>query len=221
MKRAAYLTLVILITLYLTTPLLAVPSFRGYTGLVIIPTADTLNRGEFNVGVMTEDVSDFDANDIFFNYGIIDNLEFGFNSFLPIDEDDRGTLINAKYSFMRETDTLPGVAVGIVDLTDDEETTVYAVASKSIGRCLNVFDGEITNLRAHVGIGGGRLSGPFIGFSAFVGNRAMFSFEWDSEDVNIGFRFTPIRQIRLHAALFDLGGDKNDIGVGASYNFFY
>ena len=193
------------------------PSFRGYTGLVIIPTADALDDGEYNFGVMTEDTGEFDANDLFANYGVANGLEIGFNS---SQASPRETLINAKYLFMRETEERAGVAFGIIDLTDERQSTAYLVASKSLVRGLNVFDREITNLRGHIGLGGGRLNSLFCGVSGFVGNRMMFSVEWDSRDTNLGFRFTPFRTVRLHAALFDLGG-SSDLGLGISFNKTY
>lgn len=196
------------------------PSFRGYTGLVVVPTADTLDEGEFNVGLMTEDVGDFDANDMFVNYGPIDGLEVGFNSFQPLGGGDRETLINAKYRIMPETEERAAVAFGLIDLTDEQESTAYAVVSKSLARGLTVFDNEITNLRGHVGIGGGRLDGLFAAISAFAGNRVMFSVEYDSMDTNFGFRFTPVRGVRLHAAWFDVGG-RDDFGAGVSYSKTY
>jgi len=69
-----------------------VPSFRGYSGLVVIPTADTMTQGEYNMGVMTEDVGDFHASDIFANFSPTNNLEVGFNSTLLRGAKDRETL---------------------------------------------------------------------------------------------------------------------------------
>ena len=198
----------------------AAPSFRGYTGLVIVPNADSLNKGEFNFGVMTEDTGKFEANDVFGNYGLIDNLEVGSNSHRIPGAGERETLVNAKYRFMPETEDKAGVAFGLFDLTDEIESTAYVVISKSLVRGLSIFDNEITNLRGHIGFGGGRLDGMFVGLSGFLGNRIMISVEWDSRDTNFGFRFTPVKQLRLHAALFDVGGASN-LGLGASFNKSY
>ncbi|OFX14825.1 MAG: hypothetical protein A2Z18_01935 [Armatimonadetes bacterium RBG_16_58_9] len=195
----------------------AAPSFRGYTGLVLIPNADSLNKGDYNFGAMTEDTGKFEANDLFANYSPTDGLEVGFNSFQVIGTDERETLLNGKYTFMPETEDKAGIAFGITDLTNEVQSTAYAVLSKSIVRGLNVFDSEITNIRGHVGFGGGRFDGMFLGLSGFVGNRIMISVEYDSKDTNIGFRFTPIKLVRLHAALIDVDGSSN-LGVGISFN---
>ena len=199
---------------------LGAPSFRGYTGLVLIPTAETLNKGEYNFGLMTEDTSKFEANDIFANYGPTDCLEIGFNSFQIRGADTRETLINAKYQLMPETESKAGVAFGLIDLTNEVEATAYTVVSKSLARGVSVFDSDIINIRGHIGFGGGALNGLFVGASAFAGNRVMFSAEWDSSDVNIGFRFTPVKGLRLHAAWFDVGSGDN-IGLGVSYQKTY
>lgn len=198
----------------------AAPSFRGYSGLVVVPTADVLEEGDWDAGVMTEDIDDIDVNDIFVNYGIQEGLEVGINSFLPVEADDRETLVNAKYQLMPETESRASVAFGLIDLTDEVEATAYMVVSKSLVRGIRAFDSDITNLRGHIGFGGGRLDGMFLGLSAFIGNRAMFSVEWDSTDINLGFKFTPVRGIRLHAAWFDLGG-ADDLGLGISFSRLY
>lgn len=233
MNRFYVVTVLLLIVLAISvSAVYAAPSFRGYTGLIKIPTADTLNLGQWNVGIMTENVSDFNANDIFANYGIADNLEVGFNSFQRAgahiedgnadDENDttRQTMLNAKYAFAPETEAKPGIAVGVIDITNDVDTTPYVILSKSLGNCLRLWNGEITNFRGHIGLGGGQFDGVFVGFSAFMGNRFSFQFEWDSRDPNIGARFTPIPDLRLHAALFDVGG-RDDIGLGISYTKAY
>lgn len=196
------------------------PSFRGYTGLVVVPTADTLDKGEYNVGAMTEDLGDFDFHDLFANYGPIDNMEIGINSVKAIGGSGRETLINAKYRIMRETEERAAVAFGITDLTDEIESTAYVVVSKSLARGINVFDKDIMNLRGHIGFGGGRLDGLFLGASAFLGNRLMISVEWDSKDTNIGVRITPLPGWRIHGALFDIGG-KSDLGAGISFQKSY
>lgn len=201
-------------------PASAAPSFRGYTGLVVVPTADTLNNGEFSAGVMTEHVGDFEANDFFGNFAPADNLELGINSFRAVNADNRETLVNAKYRIIPETDQRASVAFGLIDATNEVQSTAYAVFSKSLTNRLSVFDNEITGVRFHGGFGGGQLEGLFLGVSAFVGNRTMASVEWDSEEVHLGFRFTPTRGLRLHAALFDVGG-RDKFGLGVSYTRAY
>lgn len=216
------LTLAALVAL--TAGVQAAPSFRGYTGLVLIPTADTLDSGEWNVGIMTEDTGEFDANDIFANYGIADNLEVGFNSIRNISTNggvrDSETLLNAKYRLFVETDARPSIAFGVTDITNGIDTTPYGVVSKSLFGPLGVFEGEVLNLRGHIGLAGGQFDGIFLGLSSVLGNRVLVGAEYDSDDVHFLIRFNPFTGFRIHGALIDVGGRSN-IGLGISFNRFF
>lgn len=198
----------------------AAPSFRGYTGLVKIPSASTLDEGEFSFGVMTEGTDKFQANDAFATYGIGGHTEFGVDSFQPVGAADRKTLINAKYRFSLDSDDKSGYAIGIIDAANEVQQTGYVVATKSIVRRTNIFASVVSSVRGHLGLGVGGLNGAFAGLSIFAGNRIVFSAEWDSKDVNLGFRLTPIRGVRLHAAMLDVG-NRDDFGVGMSYTRTY
>lgn len=198
----------------------AAPSFRGYTGLVKVPSANTLDQGEFACGVMTEGTDKFQANDAFVTYGFGGQAELGVDSFQPFGAKDRRTLINAKYRFSPNSDSKSGYAVGVIDAGNEQEQTGYVVATKSLVRRTNIFASVVSSVRGHLGLGVGGLNGVFAGLSIFAGNRVVFSAEWDSENVNFGFRLTPIRGVRLHAALLDVGG-TDDFGVGMSYTRTY
>lgn len=62
------------------------------------------------------------------------------------------------------------------------------VASKVAAGRVRVANGEITGVRAHIGIGGGQLDGPFIGASAVLGDALTLMAEYDTNDVNLGAR---------------------------------
>ncbi|MCL5104666.1 MAG: YjbH domain-containing protein [Armatimonadetes bacterium] len=205
-----------------------IPSFRGYTGLMVVPSADALGKGEWNAGFFFEDVASGTVNDIVANYGFAQGLEFGINRFRRDEESDHRTFLNAKYRFMPETANRPAVALGLADITDEIETTVYAVASKSLGCGVRSWEGEVLSPRLHVGFGGGRLSGLFAGATAFVGNRVELMAEWDSNNVNAGARFRITRGFTVHVGGFNLTDQEDDefstgasFGVGASYNVTY
>ena len=206
----------------------AIPSYRGYTGLMIIPTADALCQGNWNAGVFSEDVSDT-ITDYVANYGISNGLEVGFDRFLRntefhgyADSDGAKTLLNAKYAFMPEEDGKPGVAAGIFDITNDLETTVYVIASKSFTSCPVIYDGEIISPRIHVGLGGGYFDGLFGGLSTYLGNRLQVMFEWDSKNVQIGGRFRVTPGLTVHVTGFDITDrDNTTFGAGISYGRYY
>ncbi len=198
----------------------AIPSYRGYTGLMIVPSADALGRGDFNAGVFFEDVGSGTVNDYVFNYGITDGLEVGINRYRLDNDTTAGTWVNAKYRFLPETDQRPAIAGGIIDLTNDDETTVYIVASKSLTTPVRTYEGETLNPRVHIGFGGGRLSGLFVGASAYLGTRIDLMMEWDSRDTQIGARFRVTPGLTVHAGFFDIF-DKGAFGAGVSWGRYY
>lgn len=222
-----------------------IPSFRGYTGLIIIPTADALGKGEWNAGFFFENVASETVNDIVVNYGIAPGLEFGIDRFdigdvgedvhvephdirVIGDNNRHTTLLNVKYRFAPEAGNRPALAVGITDITDEIETTVYGVASKTIGCDVRVWKGEVLTPRIHVGFGGGRQDGLFAGISGYIGNRVQLMAEWDSLDVNVGARWRVTPQFTVHAGGLNLTDKEDDpfslgasFGVGASWNMTY
>lgn len=215
------LTLVFAIALLVVTTSLvcALPSFRGYTGLMIIPTADSLNAGEWDVGLSSEDVSD-DLNNIYGNYGLDNGLEVGINSHEPVDSDDQDIWFNGKYRFLCETNGKPAVAAGVIDLTDAQETTVYIVASKSFNTPLGTYEGEIINPRIHVGFGAGQFESIFFGLSTYFGNRVQVMGEWDSEFWHAGARWRITPALTIQAGFLEIGNGTN-FGMNLSFNRFF
>ncbi len=195
----------------------AIPSFRGYTGLMVVPSADALGKGDWNAGVFFEDVASGTINDIVANYGLAQGFEVGINRFDRDDDTDDHTLINAKYRFIPETASHPAFAAGISDLVDEVETSVYVVASKSFGCAIRAWEGETLSPRFHVGFGGGALSGIFAGVSAYVGNRIEIMGEWDGDHVNAGARWRVTPQFTIHAGGFNLSDEEDEFTTGASF----
>ena len=214
-------TLVFALALFVlaTSFAVALPSFRGYTGLMIIPTADSLDASEWNAGVSSEDVSD-DLNNIYANYGISNGLEVGINAHESVDSDDRDTIFNGKYRFADETNARPAIAAGIIDLTGEDETTVYIVASKSLNTPLGTYEGEIINPRIHIGFGGGQFDSIFLGLSTYLGNRVQVMGEWDSEFWHAGANWRITRGLALQAGFLEIGNGTN-FGLNLSFNRLY
>lgn len=197
------------------SPALAGPSFRGYTGLVNIPTADSLDTGQYNLGAFFIQADHAaDRTTIVANLGLIAGLEVGAASEQP-EGGNSDVVLNAKYQFANEGLIRPAMAVGIHDATDAFDSTPYLVLSKSLTPPVEVFRHEIFNPRVHLGIGGGRLDGLFGGVSVGIGRTATLMLEHDGTDVNAGVRFSIGPDFQLHAGAFD-GFD--DFGVGVSYS---
>lgn len=199
---------------------IAAPSMRGYTGLVVIPTARVLDIGEYDFGVMTEDKGISHANDIFVTYSPKQNLEVGVNAYQSPSDDKRRLLLNAKYMLADETQEAAGVAVGLIDFTNEIDASAYVVATKSIVRRARLFKNIRGGISGHAGFGIGEIDALFVGLSAYAGNRVMFSIEYDSRNVNLGFRFTPVKGLRLHTAVLG-SGEGDHIGLGVSYTRKY
>lgn len=214
MKTRLGLCIAILAAMLLPGLASAAPSFLGYTGLVVIPTADALDRGEYSAAAYAVDLeSSSDSNVFAGNVGLAEMTEIGFTRIKP-DGSDAETFINAKHAFRVETETHPGMAAGVIDVTDEVESTAYVVMSKAISRGggSNRY-GDVTAPRIHFGIGGGQLSGFFGGISASLGDRLLLMAEYDSSNINFGARLAITAEIRAHAALLD--GD--DLALGASF----
>lgn len=233
MRRAYLLGLCVLVVLAVSVPgMAAIPSFLGYTGLVIVPTADVLSQSEWNAGAFVLALDGPDMNAYCANLGIAPTVEVGFTKLklddseevIAVDEGDGfiivrtgdadGTFLNGKFQFLPETAAHPAIAAGVIDLTDEMETTVYAVASKSFGQCYRTAFGEITSPRFHAGVGGGLLSGIFGGVSAALGDRLFLMVEYDGDNFNAGARFSITEDWHAHFAGLDW---FDDVAFGISY----
>jgi len=208
------LAMIVVVALLMAQAAAAAPSFLGFTGLLRVPTADTLDLNEFNAAWFNVDLIDGDETIYAANLGLRDGLELGVvRSKVELAEGE--TMITAKYRIRPETDTHAAVAVGALDPTDEVDSTVYVVASKLLMGRARIFKGEVQGLRAHVGVGAGQLDGVFLGASATLGDRLLVAAEYDTADVNVGARLSIGYGFRVHAAWFD---DLDDVGLGLSYN---
>jgi hypothetical protein len=199
----------------LAGPALAAPSFFGYTGLVGVPTAEALDKDDYNAAAFTLNFEEGGDSSIYAaNLGVADGLEIGFARFRP-EEGEGETSLNAKYRFSPETGERPALAAGVVDFADEVDTTVYVVMSKSLVKRYEMSLGEIVSPQIHFGVGGGQFDGVFGGLSAALADRLMLTVEHDSEEINFGARLALSDELRAHFAALD-GFD--DIGLGLSYN---
>ncbi len=194
------------LALLLTSAAIAAPSFLGPTGLVLIPTADALVADEMAFSLYGAEGGGDTA--YLFNYGIRENLEVGFTRFT-----DRETVINAKYNFQPEDGHRAGVAMGVVDLTDQVNSSLYVVASKKF----TVSAPGITNMRMHAGLSSGGtsqsdvpLDGFFGGISVDISSRVVVSAEHDGSHFNFGA-----------SGLLGKGVQVNIGAVGEDLNFLY
>ena len=192
------------------------PSFKGYTGLMNIPTADTLTKSSWNAGIFSEDLgSDSTVNDIVANYGIAEKLEVGLDIYKYNDHSGSNVLLNAKYAIRNETSQDVGMAVGVIDATDEVDAGLYFVVSKSFANKLSPH-----SPRFHAGIGTGGLDGLFAGVSVFLNDNFELMGEYDTNNVNLGARLHITPNVGVYAGFFDVS-DNCNLGLGASYAVHY
>ncbi len=194
----------------------AAPSLEGYTGLLLTPTADALDQGEYNVAFSTLNLEEGGNTSIWTgNYGSAAGTEIGVAR-IKLDHATAETVINGKYRIRGENGGAPALAVGVIDATDEIDTSVYLVMSKSLSKVIATHDKEITNPRLHVGIGGGgRLDGFFAGASVVLGDALTLMAEYDTRNVNLGARLAVGHGVRVQAGWID---GLDDFALGASFN---
>lgn len=205
-KYLSALLLVLVVSVMVSISASAAPAYYGYTGMIIVPTADCLDRGDFNFGINIMDVSGSGNYSTYnANYGVNDDFEVGLSS-----ENYGGSeylYLNAKYRIQKEADQKPAIAVGIIDITDDYDTCVYVVGSRSLNQNA---DSPIL----HLGFGTGfELDGIFGGISAPIGDRLIVEAEYDTYEYNFGARYQATPELGVHVFLYD--GDE--LGVGMDF----
>lgn len=220
-KQLPVLLLVFAATVVLSISAGASPSVYGFNGLVLIPTAETMDLNEFNVTASIFDVTD-DADVSAFSaiYGISDNFEVGFTNVNYGYEDKatqifngygsgQYTFVGAKYRIMRATGNKPAIAVGVFDITGENSATLYVVGSgRLMKNCKN-------SPMLHLGFSSGdQYDGIFGGVSANIGDKIEVSAEYDTYEYNFGAKYAFTDALGLHVFLLD--GDE--LGAGMSFS---
>ncbi len=193
----------------------AEPALRGYSGLLLLPTADSLDRNQYNVSLNSSEITDFEDRSYIFNYGLADDIEGGLLWFHP-DHGPTETLINIKYRFERGTSRRASLAVGVADLTDQLDTSVYVIATKEIGEPVGSIGGHpVHMLRVHGGIGSGMFDDFFFGAEARLAERLTLMAEHVNDQINVGARLRLWRNFTVDAGWLD----ADDLAVALTYNY--
>lgn len=194
------------------------PSFLGYTGLLLVPSADTLSMSHWNVGAFTTEITGDDTNLLGATAGLPRGLEAGV---LWVDPDNSPseTVLHAKYRLEPLLTGGAAIAVGIFDVTDEIDSNLYVTFSKSLTPSTVVSTRRLLDPTLHLGIGsGGTLDGLFAGLSAVAIERLTLMAEYDSDDVNFGARLAIAPKVQAHAGWL---GDDSEFAVGVSFNQAY
>jgi len=109
--------------------LATMPCHASYSGLVIIPTADVLDDGTFDIEWQKDGKTPDDQRDC----NII-NSEFGYRHFIEIgadsdmsDEADHTPVLNAKFLIVKSADETNRIALGIYSIGKSMSATKYLV----------------------------------------------------------------------------------------------
>ncbi len=220
---------VIVVSLIACGVAVAEPTLYGFSGLFTIPTAGTLDKGTYNVGVNSGEVEDWDDFSYYANFGLGSATEAGVLMFRSdagstseVDSaSETGRRFNADETFLSIKRTLsepdeggPTIAGGIFDLTDEVETTVYMVASWEQGRKVGEVEGrDVHFLDLHAGFAAGMFEDFFAGVDLRFGTDLEVMAEWIMDDINLGARFSPFDNFTVDAGFLD----AEDLAINVSY----
>ena len=185
----------------------AAPSVKGSTGNINTPSSDVLRPGQVEVGYYHLNKSD----DTVAAFSLGKNVEMG-AAFVEV-EGESVSAVNIKYALSQEGVLSPGIAVGMEDMGNKSERTLYAVASKSLPK----------GLRVHVGCGTGMYDGVFFAVEKklvplSVGGvfpDTSLIVENDGRHMNYGLRVSLAAGFKMTT-----GWRDGDGFVGLSYNYY-
>ncbi|MGE5593733.1 MAG: YjbH domain-containing protein [Betaproteobacteria bacterium] len=179
-------------------------TYTGETGLLLVPSADTLGANTINIGYGHLRL----VNIVSVGVGLTPNLEVGIGSTGFSDGASVYPLL--KLRLMGESRDMPAVAVGL------EDNALYVAASKRLSS---------RGARVHVGFGSGRFDGLFAGVDLVLnpvaisgGGSSGFPVttlmgEYVGGEFNVGARFDVANGLALDVGLLDM----NALSAGVSF----
>lgn len=202
----------------------AEPSMWGFTGLLDAPTAEALGDGEYNVGIASGELEEWEDFSYYANFGLGQDTEVGVLMWRPrhggdmqtegIRPDRDETYLHIKRSFA-PVNGGPALAAGIFDITDEVETTVYVAANWAQGNVVGQIEEENVHfLNLHAGFAAGQFEGVFAGVELAFGARFEVLAELVNDDFNVGARLRPFPWLNVDAGLMDV----EDLAVNVSYS---
>lgn len=206
----------------MTKIIFALPTITGPTGLITMPTAESLKYKEVNMGydyIITDDPD----NDQWFykaNLGTFENVELGV---VGGSQPEEGMFLNAKYFLVSDASRYAmSMAVGVQNLSSENDTDIYMVASKP-------FEG---GFKAHMGFNANFNNSEvdpsfMIGGEYYLDDKILLMSDMDANNdqyfVNFGGGYFIYEEIFLRANILDLF-DKSTIGtrysVGIAFTKF-
>lgn len=180
------------------------PAWGAFAGsdLIEIPTGDVLRVNQWDLGLHGQSDGPLSAD---FRMGLAPGWELGIDAI-----EDHGAGINIKYQLLSESKEAPALAVGIADIGRDDLSPYIALSQR--------FPKSF--VRWHIGVGGGRYDGLFLGISTRLntvqssgkGGPVSLMAEYVDDGLNLGFaiNFAPGWQL-------DIAGVDGDLMAGIKY----
>jgi len=198
------------ISLLIATSLMAHGTIQGTTGLIEMPTAESLAFKQVGVGVDFKmggkGTNQTDIMYYKFNFGSIENLEMGFTggSFLT-----EGVFVNAKYFIMSDNQPYPlSLALGVENIGSLNDTNAYFVASKKFQGGFTGHFGFKANFKETLD------AAAMIGAEYMVDNRFSLLGELTGETefyiFNVGLRYYFDPDFVLKTSILDLTKNKSE-----------
>lgn len=165
---------------------LAAPSASGYpTSVHSMPTACPVDAGsvvlETGNSGYTAPLRGDSVTGLMSQLGVAPSLEIGVDGFS--DSDTSQTLWNARLMVARESERLPGLAVGMMDISRGSRRTLYLVMSRTLG-----------GVMGHVGwADGDSANGLMLGADADINDRLWLGVDYMHGTygyTRIGFSYT-------------------------------
>jgi hypothetical protein len=200
--------LIMIVCLGIFSQASAAPATTGTTGNIDTPSADVLRPGQASVAYYKL----HEGNDLTFGVNVAKNLELS-GARQESKNAAAESYLNLKYGVLHEGILTPGVAVGIEDITNQKEQTVYAVISKGLP----------LGIRAHAGIGNGRYDGLFFAVEkklipmsiGGVFPDTSLIIEHNGHAMNYGLRMSIAAGLKV-----DAGWRDNSSYIGFTYNCY-
>ena len=227
------------------TLLLASPSIKGPTGLVMMPTAEVIafqkvemaydyDLKEENLKKLRLENPDKNYEKLFsessykINIGTFKNFELGINGGSQPDE---GMFLNTKYLMLVDSRSeYPiSLAVGTMDLGSEKNASAYAVVSKPFPKDMFSVIGLKGMLHLHFGVKGmfhkefdsGIMAG--IEYYPLSWFKVMTDFveERDRSYWNAGLELTLMKHVGIRISGLDISDERfSRYNAGLSFNFF-
>ncbi len=190
-----------------TRPRTTTPGVLGQSGLLQTPDGDTLGEGQASVS--TSVLDDGDVRTFGVSTGIGDDTEV--TATMTSGDVDDAVLLNAKHQVHSSDSGRTRAAVGVLDATDEIDTSVYGVVSRDT-------DSRTT---VSAGLGGGDLlDGLFLSGERQIDDRTSALLEWtdigDEDDLNAGLSHRLSTDLNLKAGVVD-GGFAGSLSLNREF----